>query len=118
MPASTGLVDVHAHFVTDEYVRAAQSAGHLAPDGMPGWPEWDLDEQLSAMDRRDVRRAILSISSPGMDLGDIATARAIAEHVNDEAAKTVRDHTGRFGSFASRPLTGVGAAVPERRAAV
>lgn len=118
MPTSTGLVDVHAHFVTDEYVRAARSAGHLAPDGMPGWPQWNLDEQLSAMDRRDIRRAILSISSPGMDLGDIATARAIAEHVNDEAAKTVRDHPDRFGFFASLPLPDVDAAVAELRRAV
>jgi predicted TIM-barrel fold metal-dependent hydrolase len=109
---------VHAHFVTDEYVRAARSAGYLAPDGMPEWPQWNLNEQLSAMDRRDIRRAILSISSPGMDLGDIATARAIAEHVNDDAAKTVRDHPGRFGFFASLPLPDVDAAVAELRRAV
>jgi predicted TIM-barrel fold metal-dependent hydrolase len=70
------------------------------------------------MDRRDIRRAILSISSPGMDLGDVATARAIAEHVNDEAAKTVRDHPGRFGFFASLPLPDFDAAVAELRRAV
>ncbi len=28
------LVDVHAHFVTDDYVAAAKVAGHLLPDGM------------------------------------------------------------------------------------
>ncbi|WP_197535756.1 hypothetical protein [Rhodococcus opacus] len=42
---STGapaLVDVHAHFVTDRYIAAARAAGHHQPDGMPGWPNWNV----------------------------------------------------------------------------
>ncbi|MFA4083904.1 amidohydrolase family protein [Mycobacteroides salmoniphilum] len=113
-----GLVDVHAHFLTEEYVSAAQAAGHIKPDGMPKWPDWNLEEQLGSMDRRDIRRAILSISSPGMNLGDITTARAVAEQVNDAAAKIVRDHPGRFGFFASLPLPDIDASVGEVRRAI
>lgn len=38
MPDKTELIDVHAHFLTEDYVAAAQDAGHVYPDGMPGWP--------------------------------------------------------------------------------
>src|SRR5260370_31877063 len=36
----TPLVDVHAHFLTGHYVRAAKDAGILHPDGGPGWLTW------------------------------------------------------------------------------
>ena len=36
----TGLVDVHARFVTGSYIASARSAGHDLPDGMPRWPDW------------------------------------------------------------------------------
>ncbi|WP_267239463.1 hypothetical protein [Curtobacterium sp. VKM Ac-2887] len=29
------LIDVHAHFVTADYVAAARAAGYEQPDGMP-----------------------------------------------------------------------------------
>jgi 6-methylsalicylate decarboxylase len=109
------LVDVHAHFLTDEYVSAARSAGHISPDGMGDWPSWSVEEQLASMNRRAIRQAILSISSPGMDLGDAATAQTIAAHVNDSAARLVNDHPERFGFFASLPLPDVDAAVAELR---
>lgn len=32
------LLDVHAHFVTDDYVAAASAAGHRHPDGLATWP--------------------------------------------------------------------------------
>ena len=43
------LVDVHAHFLTEDYVAAARAAGHDHPDGMPGWPSWSADEHLQLM---------------------------------------------------------------------
>jgi hypothetical protein len=48
------LVDVHAHFLTDEYVAAARAAGIEHPDGMADWPRYPADGPL------------LSISSPGI----------------------------------------------------
>jgi hypothetical protein len=47
----TALIDVHARFLTDHYVRAAQAAGMTQPDGMPMWPSWTVD------DRQDQRLA-------------------------------------------------------------
>jgi 6-methylsalicylate decarboxylase len=110
---STGLVDVHAHFLTDHYVRAAKAAGIAAPDGMPGWPDWTVDEHLQLMDEHDISHAILSISSPGVHFGDDEAAAALARAVNEYAAGVVREKPGRFGFFASVPLPAVDAAVDE-----
>lgn len=117
-PAVQDLIDVHAHFLTDEYRLRARSAGIDHPDGMPGWPEWDLARQLSEMDRRHIRRAVLSISSPGVHFGDDAAAAALACSVNDAAADIVRARPDRFGFFASLPLPAVDLAVNEARRAL
>lgn len=114
------FTDTHAHFLTDDYVAAARAAGIEYPDGMPGWPSFDLDEQLGDMDRRGIDRAVLSISSPGVHLvaGDDAGAAALAEHVNDAAIEMMRAHPERLAFLASVPLPDVDAAVRELRRAM
>jgi predicted TIM-barrel fold metal-dependent hydrolase len=110
---TAGLVDVHSHFVTPEYVAAAQRAGHQRPDGMPSWPEWNVREHLDLMDRNGIGRAVLSVSSPGVHFGDNRQARALARTMNDTAAGFVTDHPDRFGLFASLPLPDVTGAIAE-----
>lgn len=107
------LVDVHAHFLTEEYVAAARAAGHRHPDGMPGWPDYAIESHLRAMDRWGVERSILSISSPGTHFGDDAAARALSRSVNSAAHQLVHDHPDRLGHFASLPLPDVDGAVAE-----
>ncbi|GAB3384521.1 amidohydrolase family protein [Amycolatopsis echigonensis] len=108
-----GLIDVHAHFLTPQYVEAAIAAGHGSPDGMPGWPSWDVAQHLDLMDRWGVATSLLSISSPGVHFGDDAAARTLARHVNDTGADIRRAHPGRFGHFASLPLPDVDGALAE-----
>jgi predicted TIM-barrel fold metal-dependent hydrolase len=91
------LVDVHAHFLTRGYVVAATAAGHHSPDGLPAWPRRSSDEKLDLMDHTGIEVAMLSISGPGTHFGDDAAARALARHVNDDAAALVDRHPGRFG---------------------
>ena len=107
------LVDVHAHFLTDRYVAAARAAGHENPDGMPGWPAWSADEHLRLMDQWNVETAFLSISSPGVHFGGDTAARVLAQHVNDAGAGLRRDHSDRYGHFASLPLPNVEGALAE-----
>ncbi|MFC8592014.1 amidohydrolase family protein [Streptomyces atroolivaceus] len=108
-----GYVDVHAHFVTDSYVRQAREAGHELPDGVPAWPSWSAEDHLELMDRCGIRTSMLSISSPGVHFGDDTAARRLAREVNEAGADTVREHPGRFGLFASLPLPDVDAALEE-----
>ena len=65
------------------------------------------------MERHDVDVAILSVSTPGVFLGDGADARAMARDVNDYAAQVVRDHPDRFGFFATLTLPDVDGALAE-----
>ncbi|MFJ3207317.1 amidohydrolase family protein [Streptomyces flaveolus] len=109
----TGFVDVHAHFVTDSYVRQARAAGHELPDGVPAWPGWSAEAHLELMDRVGIRTAILSVSSPGVHFGDDAAARRLAREMNEEAARVTAEHPGRFGFFASLPLPDVDGALTE-----
>lgn len=110
---SSELVDVHAHFLTDEYVAAAITSGIEHPDGMPLWPSWSIDKQLAVMHDNRIRHAVLSLSSPGVSFAGQADAPALARHVNDFAAKTVAGHPERFSFFASLPLPDVDAAIVE-----
>ncbi|MCQ4121033.1 amidohydrolase family protein [Rhodococcus tibetensis] len=101
-----GLIDLHSHFLPDFYVRDAVQAGIAFPDGMPKWPSWSIGEHLAMMDSCGVDSAVLSLSSPGVLLGDTAQAAALARRVNDFAAE-VTSGQPRLGFFASLPLPNV-----------
>lgn len=107
------LVDVHAHFVTDDYIAAAKAAGHVYPDGMPGWPSWDPETHVDLMDRCGIRTSMLSISSPGIHFGDDKAARALARSVNEHGAAVAAAHPGRFGHFACLPFPDVEGSLTE-----
>lgn len=110
--------DVHTHFLTGRYVAEARAAGIAHPDGMPGWPEWTPERHLSLMDACGIRRAYLSISSPGVHFGDDDAARRLATHVNEFGTQLVAEHPERFGIFAILPLPAVDYAIAEARHAL
>lgn len=107
------LVDVHAHFLTEEYVAAAVRAGHRVPDGMPGWPRWSMSSQLELMDAHGIARAVLSVSSPGVHFGDDVRARVLARQVNAAAAGFVAERPDRLGFLAALPLPDLDGALAE-----
>ncbi len=110
---TTGLVDVHSHFVTDSYIAAARSAGHDRPDGMPAWPTWSADDHLNLMEHNGIDIAMQSVSSPGVHFGDDAAARRLAREVNEFGAGTVAAHPNRLGHFASLPVPDIDGALTE-----
>lgn len=111
--AESTFIDVHAHFLTPSYVRQAVAAGHVHPDGMGQWPVWSPAAHLELMDRHGIQTSLLSMSSPGVHFGDDAAARRLAREVNEDSAKLVADHPGRFGFFASVPLPDVDGTLDE-----
>ncbi len=114
-PARGGLVDVHAHVLPPGYVEAAVAAGHTTPDGMPAWPVWSLEQHLRLMDEAGIELAVLSLSSPGVDLSgqNSRQARALATAVNDYVAELCARHPDRFRFFATLPLPAMDAALAE-----
>ncbi len=106
-------IDVHAHYLPETYRVALLAGGHGQPDGFPQIPDWSAEQHLAVMDRLGIETSLLSISSPGVHLGDEAATRDRAREVNEAGRRAVVDHPGRFGLFASLPLPDVDAAIAE-----
>jgi 6-methylsalicylate decarboxylase len=104
-------IDTHHHLVPPAFAawlkRRAADAG-----GMP-IPEWSVDSALALMDKYRIQTAILSVSTPGVHLGDDAEARDKAREVNEYAAAVVRQHPDRFGFFATLCLPDVKGSLDE-----
>jgi predicted TIM-barrel fold metal-dependent hydrolase len=116
MPADK--IDVHAHYLPEVYRDALVTAGQTQPDGIPALPDWSEAQAIDAMDKLDVRLAILSISSPGLHFGDADAAGALARAVNETGAQITAANPDRFGFFAALPLPEIDAAVAETRYAL
>jgi hypothetical protein len=56
---------------------------------------------------------VVSITNPGLWLGDAAVTRRLARACNDFGARLVQDHPGRFGLFASMPMPDVDGTLEE-----
>jgi predicted TIM-barrel fold metal-dependent hydrolase len=106
-----GRIDTHHHVVPPEYAVWLEAKGMLA-GGLP-IPAWDQQAALSLMDRHDIDAAVLSVSAPGVHVGNNAEARGMARLVNEYTATVVANHTNRFGFFASLPLPDVDGALNE-----
>jgi predicted TIM-barrel fold metal-dependent hydrolase len=108
----TNRIDVHFHYLSPEYREKLVDAVGGSPDGFAA-PQWSADAALAMMDRMNIATGMLSVSSPGVHFGDDAKARQLARSVNEFAARTMGEHRGRFGGFASLPLPDVDAALEE-----
>lgn len=107
------MIDVHAHYVPDGYRAALLGHGHDRPDGFPQIPAWLAEEHVAAMDRLGIATSVLSISSPGVHLGDGRGTVELAREVNDAGHRAVVNHPGRFALLASLPLPDVDAVMAE-----
>ncbi len=108
----TDRIDVHFHYLSPEYREKMIDAIGSSPDGFAA-PQWSAEGALGMMDRTGIATGMLSVSSPGVHFGNDAKARSLARSVNEFAARTMSDHRGRFGGFASLPLPDVDGAMEE-----
>ncbi|WP_076998207.1 amidohydrolase family protein [Variovorax sp. KK3] len=104
-------IDTHQHIVPPAYAAWLDQQGMLA-GGLP-IPHWSAAGALDLMDSAGIAAGILSVSTPGVHLGDDAQARAMARKVNEFAAQVSHDHPGRFGFFATLTLPDVDGALAE-----
>ncbi len=104
-------IDVHQHIVPPSWAEALASRGMDSG----GWaiPHWSADSAIAMMDQQGIATGILSVTSPGVHLGEDVAARTLARSVNEYGAEVVKDHPDRFGYFASIPLPDVEAAIEE-----
>lgn len=112
-PCACGRIDVHAHFLPEFYCAALAGAGLRTLDGGMPVPAWSAAAHLEMMDRQGIATAMLSVSSPSTHFLPEAERPAMCRAINEEGARLVAAHPGRFGLFASLPLPDVAAALGE-----
>ena len=108
---TSGRIDTHHHVVPPTYAAWLKRKG-MEAGGLP-IPEWSADSAIALMDRYRIQNAIMSVSTPGVHLGDDAEAREKAREVNEFAANVVRKHRDRFGFFATLCLPDVKGSIDE-----
>ncbi|MBN8847962.1 MULTISPECIES: amidohydrolase family protein [unclassified Sphingomonas] len=99
----TDRIDVHHHLIPPAWREEAERVGLSTVAGAP-LPDWSPEASLAVMDANGIGTAILSLSAPGIHLGDRARARDVARASNEYAADLRVRHPGRFGSFAVLPM--------------
>jgi predicted TIM-barrel fold metal-dependent hydrolase len=108
-PATKYRIDVHHHFGPPTWVAAMKGNPLLqAPN-----TTWTPEKSIEDLDRGAGAAAVLSITNPGLYLGDKAQAIRLARECNDFGAKVVQAHPTRFGLFAAMPLPDVDATLKE-----
>ena len=129
--ARSPVVDIHAHFVPEGYLRLIEAEGQahglslrLGPDGPfimigpvpigPITPAYhDLDRRLQAMDAQGVTIHALSLMPPMVYWADAALGLRLARLVNDAIAEAVRARPDRLVGLTTLPLQAPEAAVAE-----
>ena len=106
-----GVIDVHSHTITPEFVSALESEGRLLDEGFP-LPKWDADAQLKWMDEAGIQTSVLTLAAPQ------PTSAKVVRATNEAAAKLKYEHPDRFMFCAALPLPDVDAAIEEARYAL
>jgi predicted TIM-barrel fold metal-dependent hydrolase len=104
-------IDTHHHMLPDFFWQETGNAH--APVGGFAPSQWSKEATISFMDDAGIDVAMLSISTPGVHVGDDKRARALARRCNEFAAQLVQSRPDRFGSFAALPLPDVDGALEE-----
>ncbi len=101
-----GVIDVHSHIITPEFVASLESEGRLMDEGFP-LPKYDVAKHLKWMDEAGVQTSVLTLAAPQ------PTSAGIVRQTNEAAARIKKEHPGRFMFCAALPLPDVNAAIRE-----
>ncbi len=101
-----GVIDVHSHLITPEFVSALESEGRLMDEGFP-IPKYDVEGHLKWMDEAGVETSVLTLAAPQ------PSSAAVVRKTNEEAARIKQVYPSRFLFCAALPLPDVDAAIRE-----
>ena len=106
-----GVIDVHSHIITPEFVSALESEGRLMDEGFP-LPKYDVDNHLRWMDEAGVETSVLTLAAPQ------PSSAEVVRKTNEAAARIKKEHPGRFLFCAALPLPDVSKAIEEAKYAL
>ena len=101
-----GVIDVHSHIITPEFLSSLKNEGRLMDEGFP-LPQYDAEAHLKWMDQSGVQTSVLTLAAPQ------PTSAKVVRSANEAAAKLKQRHPGRFLFCAALPLPDVDAAIRE-----
>jgi len=119
VPATKYRIDIHHHFGPPTWVAAMKEAGQLrTPQNPRGLMQtanttWTPEKTIEDLDRGGGAAAMISITNPGLYLGNTAETIRLARECNDFAAKVIQAYPTRFGLFAAMPLPDVDGTLKE-----
>jgi aminocarboxymuconate-semialdehyde decarboxylase len=104
-------IDTHHHILPDFFWRETNDShtpvGGLAP------LQWSKEVMISFMDDAGIDVAVMSVSTPGVHLGDSEKARSLARRCNEFAAELVQAKPDRLAGFACLPLPDLDSSLEE-----
>jgi 6-methylsalicylate decarboxylase len=98
-------IDTHHHLIPDFFYEETNDAH--APVGGLAPMAWTIESSLSFMDDAGIDIAVLSISTPGVHVGDEQKAKKLARRCNEFLAEIIQQRPDRFAGFACLPLPDV-----------
>ena len=106
-----GVIDVHSHIITPEFVSALEGEGRLMDEGFP-LPKYDVENHLKWMDEVGVQTSVLTVAAPQ------PSSAEVVRQTNETAARIKKEHPGRFLFCAALPLPDVSKAIEEAKYAL
>ena len=106
-----GVIDVHSHIITPEYVSALEQEDRLMDEGFP-LPKYDVKGHMKWMDETGIETAVLTLAAPQPSNADVV------RKTNETAARVKKEHPGRYLFCAALPLPDVDAAIREAKYAL
>ncbi len=113
-----GVMDVHSHIITPEFLSALESEGRLTDEGFP-LPKYDAEAHLKWMDETGIRTSVLTLAAPQPKAYPHTLPEggepgcSVIRRCNEAAARLKQEHPGRFLFCAALPLPDVDAAIRE-----
>ena len=80
MTQAQGVIDVHSHIITPEFVSALESEGRLLGEGFP-LPKWDAEAQLKWMDEAGIQTSVLTLAAPQPTSAKVVRSRPMLRHL-------------------------------------
>ena len=109
--SAQGVMDVHSHIITSEFVSALEQEVRLMDEGFP-LPKYDVTEHLKWMDEAGIETSVLTLAAPQ------PTSAEVVRKSNEAAARIRKEHPGRFMFCAALPLPDVQKAIEEAKYAL
>ena len=101
-----GVIDVHSHIITPEFVSALETEGRVMDEGFP-LPKYNVENHLKWMDEAGVQTSVLTLAAPQ------PSSAEVVRQTNEAAARIKQEHPDRYLFCAALPLPDVNAAIRE-----